>query len=160
MEIVPFIITYNGMATGSCVTQCAEYLMNDAPDFGAAIKRVDIYAHCQTSDAVVASLASMDERFQQRINKLPMIRFRRKSQLVEISYASAFLYTDALFGKEKIPLSAANFGCLCREFAAALSLIQRRIKLSDDFDMDALNMQLQRRLASLEFSFSPNGQAN
>ena len=31
MEIVPFIITYNGMATGPTVKRCVEYLMTDSP---------------------------------------------------------------------------------------------------------------------------------
>ena len=60
MEVVPFVVTYNGMATGPCVKRCVEHLMADRQrSFGAAIERVDLYPHCQTREPIIAGLESM-----------------------------------------------------------------------------------------------------
>jgi hypothetical protein len=151
VDVVPFIVTCNSMATGPWVKRCAEYLMAGAPPgFGAAIERVDIYAHCQTREPIVASLAFMSERFQSRLATLPFLRFRRKARLFEVAYASGFVYAKSMFGAAEGSLSPADFKGLCREFAEALSLIRHRLKRSDDFDSDALNVHLQRRIGSLE----------
>ncbi len=150
MEVVPFIVTYNGMAAGPCVNRCAEYVMSAAPQsFGAAIERVDIYAHCQTSEAITSSLRSMDKRFQVRLATLPYLRFRRKARLFEIAYASQFVFAEKLFESDEAVLSLTDFDRLCCEFAEALALIRRRVKPSDDFDLDGLDLHIRRRIQSL-----------
>ena len=47
-------------------------------------------------------------------------------------------------------LSPSEFGLLCREFAATLSLVRRRVKKSDDFNADAFEAHLKRRVDSLD----------
>jgi hypothetical protein len=149
MEVVPFVVKYNGMTTGPCIKRCVELLMTDAPSFGAAIERVDLYPHCQTREPIIAGLEFMRDRFQDRLATLPFIRFRRKARLFEVAYASAWVHSDAMFGASVVELPPAEFVCLCREFAAALSLIRRRVKRSDAFDMVGFETHLQRRLESL-----------
>jgi hypothetical protein len=122
MDVVPFIVTYNGIATGPCVNRCAEYLMaGSPPSFGAAIERVDIYAHCQTREPIIDSLTFMFERFQKRLTTLPFLRFRRKARLFEVAYLSGFVYAETLFHSAEASLSLADFNGLCREFAEALT---------------------------------------
>jgi hypothetical protein len=151
VEVVPFIVTYNGMASGPCVNRCVEHLMAGAPpSFGAAIERVDIYAHCQTREPVIYSLAFMYERFQGRLTTLPFLRFRRKTRLFEVAYASKLVHAEAMFRSAKTALPPADFNCVCREFADALSLIRHRVKRSDNFDLDGLDAQLKRQLEFLE----------
>jgi hypothetical protein len=150
VDVVPYIVTYNGMATGPCVDRCVESLMAGAPpSFGAAIEQVEIYAHCRTREPIIASLSLMHERFQRRLTTLPFLRFRRRTRLFVVAYASELLY-EALFRSDEAPLSPADFHRLCREFAGALSLIRRRVRRSDDFDLDGLDGHLRRRIESLE----------
>jgi hypothetical protein len=86
VKVVPFIVTYNGMASGPCLNRCVEHLTaGTPPSFGAAIERVDIYAHCQTRDPVNPSLGFMYDRFQSRLTTLPFLRFRRKTRLFEVA---------------------------------------------------------------------------
>lgn len=150
MKIVPFIVTYNGMAAGPCINRCIEYLTAGGPaSFGTALERIDIYARCQTRDRMIPGLESMEDRFQAGLTTLPFIRFRRKARLFELSYASKWVHSSKFFGASRIELSPSEFDCLCREFAIALSWVRRRIKPSDDFDVDAFEVQLERRIASL-----------
>lgn len=150
MEVVPWVITYNGMATGPCVYRCVEYLLGEPPrGFGTAIEQVDLYLHCQTCDPILSDLDGMRDRFQARLATLPFIRFRRTRRLFEVAYASRLMHREELFGADKVALSTAEFGRLCREFAAALLLVRRRLKRSDDFDLAGLEAHLQRQLALL-----------
>jgi hypothetical protein len=149
VEVVPFVVTYNGMATGPAIKRCVEHLMADAPDFGLAIERVDLYVHCQTRDPIIAGLASMESRFQTRLATLPFVRFRRTDRLFEVAYASRWVHSDALFGAARVELPEAEFACLCREFAAALLLVRRRVKRADAFDAARLEAHLQQQLGLL-----------
>ena len=150
MEVVPFVVTYNGMATAPAFKRCVEYLLGKRPQsFGAMIERVNLYPHCQTSEPIIVGLEPMLDRFQARLATLPFVRFRRKLRLFEVAYASQWVHSEAVFGASKVELSPAEFGCLCREFVAALSLIRRRVKETDAFDVAGLEAHLQRRLGSL-----------
>ncbi len=150
MEVVPFIVTYNGMATGPCINQCVDHLMEDAPPFGRAINRVDLYPRCQTRDPILPGLEFMMERFQTGLETLPFIRFRRKARLFEVSFASQWIHSEAMFGSANIDLSPAEFRCVCYEFAEALLLVRQRVKPSDEFDVARLESHLLHRLKLLQ----------
>jgi hypothetical protein len=150
VEVVPFVVTYNGMATGPCLKRCMEHLLGKRPrSFGAAIERVELYAHCQTRDPIIHGLESMRDRFHARLATLPLVWFRRARRLLEVAYASQLVHREELFGAAEADLSAAEFVGLCREFAAALLLVRRRLERSDVFDLAGLEEHLQRRLALL-----------
>jgi hypothetical protein len=150
VEVVPFVVTYNGMATGPAIKRCVAFLLGKRPrGFGAAIERVDLYPHCQTREPILAGLEAMRYGFEARLASLPFVRFRRKIRLFEVAYASQWVHSEAMIGSSETALSPAEFDCLCREFAAALSLIRRRVKRTDDFDVAGLEAHLQRRLESL-----------
>lgn len=150
MKVVPWVVTYNGMATGPCVCRCIQHLMGKRPrGFGTAIKQVELYPHCQTRDRVLPTLGRMNDRFQTRLDTLPFVRFFRSRRLFQVAYTSAFVHREALFGAAKTKLPPAEFALLCREFAGALLLVRRRLKRTDDFDAAGLEAHLQRRLALL-----------
>lgn len=150
MEVVPFVVTYNGMATGPAIKRCVEHLMADAPAFGAAVERMELYPHCHTREPLVAGLGAIAARFQDRLATLPFVRFRRTRRLFEVAYASSFVHRDDLFGAAKIELPSVEFCGLCQEFAAAMLQVRRRLKSSDEFDASGLEAHLQHRLALLK----------
>jgi hypothetical protein len=150
MRIEPSVIFYNGMASGPELKRCTAFLLVDMPQYlGSAIERVDLYPRCQTSDPIEQSLLQLNATFQENLQNLPYVRFRRKEKLFEVSYVSKFVYSSSMFGKEKIPLPPPDFECLCREFAWALAQARRRLKKTDDFNIAALEKHLEDRLATL-----------
>jgi hypothetical protein len=152
-------VTYNGMASGPCITRCSDYLTpnSDIP-LGTAIEQIDIYARCQTLDPVIPGLDFMNDRFQAGLRTLPFIRFRRKAKLFELSYASRWTHTKEMFGSSDIELAPHEFSCICREFAEALLLIRGRLKASDDFDVDLFEKLLQRRVDDLDRHTESDGE--
>ncbi|QDV69910.1 hypothetical protein Poly24_36280 [Rosistilla carotiformis] len=151
MKIVPLIVTYNGGASGPCIMRCVDFLMAGEPDsFGNAIEQIDIYPRCQTRDPIITGLEFMLDRFQEGLATLPFIRFRRKARLFEVSYASAWVHSDSMFRSSITTLPPSEFDCLVREFATALSFVRSRVKKSDDFDVDAFDAHVRRRVESLD----------
>lgn len=147
VKVVPWVVTYNGMATGPCVYRCVAHLLGKRPrSFGAAIKQIELYPHCQTRERTLPTLEGIRKRFQTRLSTLPFVRFYRTRRLLEVAYASEFVHREELFEAATIELDPAEFDTLCREFAAALLLVRRRLKRSDDFDAAGLEAHLQRRL--------------
>ena len=139
------------MAYGPCITRCSDYLAPEGADsFGTAIEQIDIYARCQTRDPIIPGLEFMDDRFQAGLKTLPFIRFRRKARLFELSYASDWIHSSEMFGAANIELAPHEFSCLCREFSATLFSMRRRLKKSDDFDVDLFETILQRRVENLD----------
>ncbi len=150
MKIFAYIVTYNGGGSGPCIMQCVEYLTAGGPaTFGTAIEQIEIYPRCQTRDPIAPGCEFLMDRFQAGLATLPFIRFRRKPKLFEVSYASEWLFSKEMFGAEMIELPPSEFNCLVREFAAALSLVRRRVKKSDDFDVDGFEAHLQCRVEDL-----------
>ena len=151
LKIVPYIVTYNGMAYGPCITRCSDYLAPEgAGSFGTAIEQIDIYARCQTRDPIIPGLEFMVDRFQAGLKTLPFIRFRRKARIFELSYASDWIHSSEMFGAADVGLAPDEFSCLCREFSAALFLLRRRLKKSDDFDVELFETILKRRVEDLD----------
>lgn len=150
MKVVPWVVTYNAMATGPCVSRCVTHLMGKRPkSLGTAIELVELYPHCQSRERVLPTLGNMRDRFQVRLGTLPLVRFYRTRRRFTVSYSSAFIFRDELFGAAKIELPTNEFGLLCREFADALLLVRLRLKRSDNFDLAALEEHLKQRLALL-----------
>ena len=151
MKILAYMVTYDSGGSGPCIMRCVEYLTGGAPEtFGTAIDQIEIYPRCQSRDPIAPGSEFLIERFQEGLATLPFIRFRRKAKLVEISYASQWLFSKDFFAASDIELPANEFNCLVREFAAALSMVRKRVTKSDDFDVDAFEAHLQRRVQDLD----------
>ncbi len=150
MKIIPLIVTCNGGGSGPCIMRCVEYLIGEGPvSFGTAIEKIELYPRCQTRDPIILGDEFLMDRFQAGLATLPFLRFSRKARLFEISYASEWVYSKAMFGASIIELPSSEFQLFCREFANALSLVRRRIKKSDDFDVEGFEAHLHRRIEQL-----------
>jgi hypothetical protein len=152
VEVVPWLVTYNSMMTGPCMYRCVEHLLGVPPrGFGSAIKDVELQPHCHTRHVVLPNLDGTWDRFQAGLGRLPFVRFYRTRQRFVVHYASALIHREELFGVDKKELPPHEFTLLCWEFAAALLMVRRRLKPTDDFDLVGLEMHLQQRLALLPF---------
>ncbi len=153
MKIYVQIVTYNEGGGHPAISYLGDYLLLGAPaSFGSAIENVDIYAHFQSKERPKSTLESLADRFRTRIETLPLLWFKRKRRLIEIAYFCKFAYAEDVFEPKSKRLSLSLFHEGCREIVTALSLIQKRLKRSDDFDFGAFDSYLQRRLDELPTS--------
>ena len=151
MQIFAYMVTYDGGGSGPCIMRCIEYLTAGAPEsFGTAIEQIEIYPRCQSRDPIAPDSEFLSDRFQAGLATLPFVRFRRKSKLVEVSYASEWLFSKEHFSASETELPTNEFKCLVREFAEALLMVRQRITKSDDFDLNAFEAHIRRRLEDLD----------
>jgi hypothetical protein len=147
MRVTVWMVTYNEMGSGPCIQKCVDFLLAQAPmDLGDAIAEVDIYARCQTSEPIIASLKELYDRFQENLKTLPYLQFIRKRRRFDISYASRIVHEGAMFHSNDYALSVSDFRCLVGELAEALGLMRRRLKKSDQFDLDRFESHLRDRV--------------
>ena len=153
MKITFSLVTYNGMGGHPALSFVGDFLLLEAPtSFGEALATVDIYAHLQSSGPPLETLKSLRERFRERLKTLPLAWFRRKKCLLEIAYFSRVGTAEELLEQESKVISLIQFCDACREVVSLLSIIRKRLKKGDDFDKEALDSYLLRRLTELPTS--------
>jgi hypothetical protein len=144
------IVTYNGMGGHPVLSYVGDFLLLNAPgSFGSAITTVDIYAHVQSSGRPIKTLKLLADRFQKRLKTLPLMWFKRKKCLFEIAYFSKFADSAEIFERELQSVSLTLFHDACREIVSVLLMIRKRLKTTDDFEIDAFESYLHRRLGQL-----------
>ena len=149
LRIVPWIVTYNGMGTGSVVRVCIDFLLTKAPSFGTGIRQIDIYAHCQTRGRSIKGLNFMRNRFRANLLTLPKAWFKRNERLFEVAYFSRLCVLEDMFGPKGQPLNLRYFCMFCQEFASAMLMIEDRIRHVDRFDVAAFRKHIDQRLNEL-----------
>ena len=155
MNIHVLIVTYNGMGGHPVLSYIGHFLLLDAPEsFGSAIAMVDIYAHFQSNGPPKQTLERLGDRFRARLKTLPLVWFRRKKCLFEIAYFSKLGDAEEMFEKKSKPVSLSLFHDGCHEIVATLSMIRKRLNTADEFDYEAFDAHLQRRLSQLPTSIS------
>ena len=155
MKIHISIVTYNGGGGHPVLSFIGDFLLLNAPEsFGSAITSVEIYTHLRSSSPPHKSLEELRERSEARLKILPLAWFKRKNFLFEIAYLSELGDAEELFEQESKSISLSLFHDACREIVSVLSMIRKRLKAADDFDVEAFDSYLQRRLDQLPTSLS------
>lgn len=120
------------------LTAISLYLDREVRDCGDAIQGVEIYLHFPDFGPAAPTL---DELLQRHIDfraKLPFIKFYRSKRKIEIAISS-----DLTDWREywKLTANLSFFERAFDESLAALSLIRRKIKSSDSFEIEAFLTQ-------------------
>jgi hypothetical protein len=150
MNINVLLVTYNGMGGHPALSYVGNFLLIGAPaSFGPAITTVDIYVHFQSSGPPKEGLESLRERFQKRLTTLPLAWFKRKKHLFEIAYFSRIGTAEELFEREPRVVSLSQFRDACCEIVSMLLTMRRRLRVSDDFCIEAFESFMQERLSEL-----------
>ncbi len=153
MKIDISIVTYNGGGGHPVLSFVGDFLLLGAPNsFGSAITSVDMYAHLRSSRPAEESQEELRERFEERTKTLPLAWFKRKQFLFEIAYLSELGSAEDLFEQSSKSVSLSLFHDACREIVSAVSIMKKRLKKAADFDFDAFDSYLHRRLEQLPSS--------
>ena len=130
---------YGGHPTLSTIGQ---FLLRDAPDFGDAIKEIEITLHFPCAGPAKKTLEQLLEWHNSNRANLPKITYRRKKGMVDIHIASELM--DGRDWRRSPTLSLSLFERGVGEVIHALSLIGQRLKTTDAFDYDAFLSHCER----------------
>jgi hypothetical protein len=147
MKIETRIVTYNGMGGHPVLSFVGDFLLLEAPKtFGSAITSIEIYSNVRSIGPPKKGQKELLDRFEKRIKKLPLYRFRRKAFYFEIAYVSSLGSAEELFERESKTVSVSLFHDACQEIVSTLTAIKKSLKATDNFDFQAFASHLHRRL--------------
>jgi uncharacterized protein YfeS len=127
--------TYDSYGGHSTLSLIPDFLLTDAPLFGAAITELTITFHFATSGSPKYSLESLYEKFHAERLKLPKVLYRRNRGKMSVDVASNLIDgNDREYGRG-ISLSLFKKGVT--ETIESLRLMRFRLTAKDDFKLDA-----------------------
>lgn len=139
--------TYGGHSSFSLVGQ---YLESGQPDFGSAIREIDLNPYFVTPGEIIGSADSVTDLYGRFIATLPSRRFSRKKGKLELNYLSRL--GDSRLVEGYGPPKLDVFVAAAKEVAEHLASTGDSLKRSDDFDSPAFLAWIQRRLDTLPTS--------
>jgi uncharacterized protein YfeS len=144
-------VTYNGGGGHPVLSWIGDFLLLESHNrLGKAISKIELYPRVLSRGHPEKTLGSLFERFQDGLNELPRIWFKRKKGLVEIAYQCQIIDADEILGESKPKtVTYSQFGAACHEVVAVLKLLGKRLKPTDDFDFSAFERHLEKRLIHL-----------
>lgn len=125
--------SYNTYGASRIYSSVAALLSVRLGDYGPGIESIELVA-CLPSRRrkPLRTLESLFDQFHRHLDALPQVTFRRKLKRVEIRFRSEHFMAE---DNEAKP-SADKCNKACKEIAAALQLLKKRIKPSDHFEVD------------------------
>lgn len=132
------LVSYNGMGGHHTLSFVGDLLLGlPRPSFGTAVGQIEAYAHLDSDGSTLPTLERLRQRFRDRVATMPQAWFRRKTKRIELAYHSRLGSADDLLkgksrrtGSKDIPLIRRAYS----ELAAALEVVRKRVRPTDDFD--------------------------
>ncbi len=102
-------------------------------EYGASVQSIELTVWLPNRLARVRPASEwMFDSFQKGVKKLPIVAFRRKLRRIEIAFLSEYFFGDV---EHEAKPSAQKCNLAAREVVQALTLLEKRIKPADDFDV-------------------------
>ena len=135
MEFYVMAKSYNCYGGHTTLSPIGNFLLMGSKGFGDAVKEITVTLHLPCSGPPKKTLEQLLERHNSHRSTLPKITFHRAKGKVEINVAS-----ELMDGRDWMPsprLSLPLFGRGVEEVTQAISLMKKRLKTTDSFDLDA-----------------------
>lgn len=136
MDLCVMFRTYDGGGYNLTLSAAGDFLVQGAPDFGPAVKQIVVTLFLRHASAPRATLANCLKEHRQLRATLPKSVYWRAKGKVRIDVASGLLskYVWARKPRPSLPMFERGVD----EVTSALSLLSKRLKPSDAFDLAAL----------------------
>ncbi|MGA7881769.1 MAG: hypothetical protein WCD63_12970 [Terrimicrobiaceae bacterium] len=135
MEFYVMAKSYSCYGGHTTLSSIGDFLLKGARDFGDAIRELTVRLHFRDSGPPKKTLEQLLERHNSYRSTLPKITYRKANGKVEIDIASELM--DGRDWKPSPRLSLPLFQRGVDEVIQALSLLKKRLKDSDAFDLEA-----------------------
>lgn len=134
MEFYVMAKSYNCYGGHTTLSPIGDFLLRECPDLGDAIAEITVTLHFPSSGPPKKTLEDLLIRHNSHRATLPRITYRRAKRKVEIDIASQLM--DGRDWRPSPRLSLPLFERGVDEIIGALSLIRKRLKSPDAFDLD------------------------
>ena len=125
---------YNRYGGHQTFTPIGDYLTQDSPDFGGAVKEITVTLSFASAKLTNKDIKSLYEDHHKRRAALPKAVYRRASGKISIEVPCDIVDGDNLGDSPRLSLPLFKAGV--DEVIDALGWMKKRIKKTDDFDVD------------------------
>jgi uncharacterized protein YfeS len=143
LDFYVMIRTYHVYGGHRTLSLIGDFLLVDAPAFGAAVRDLTITFHFSTPGPPKYSLDDAFKNFHANLLKLPKVVFRRNREKMDIQVASDLVDGHEFERFRGLSLSLFKRGVA--ETVSAIHLMAPKLTSNDDFDVDALINHCERR---------------
>lgn len=146
MEVFVSTNAYNSYGGSSLYSPLSDLLTLHIGEYGSAIEETEIVAYLRSkSRRFRPTLEELFDQFHKYIESLPRIAFRRKLKRVKIEFMSEHFTAEDV--DDRSP-SVEKRSLAAQEVAAVLPLLRKRIKASDEFDLERFLADVSEILAT------------
>lgn len=146
--------TYRSYGGHRSITLLSDILEDLSLDFGSAIKDIDVTMHFYHSGPAKKTLEQSMDSFNKNLQALPKCKFYRKKQSISLEFQAKF--TDGIeIEKSKEPPITIKPDWLkgaLEDFIENLSVIKKKLKKADDFDLESFESFLREYLEQIPTS--------
>ena len=140
------IVFYNGMSGHPAISYAGQFLMGAADeDFAPGIKDIELFAHVASTNCN-QSLHAMWQRFEERVDTLPLALIKRRESLIEVAFRSKLGTEEQLVGDNRLPSTATMFADACAEVIEVLTFASDILKNAKGVDWAKLLRHVNQRL--------------
>ena len=151
MEVSVYYRLYNTYGGHKSITLAGYYLEYDIPDFGSAIKEIEITLYFYHDGPARKTLEDMQAKFHENLSSLPKCTFYRKKGRVTLDFEAKFTtgYEIEKNYKPPIEINPEWVKATLSEIINHLYLIKPKIKKSDDFDFNSFEIYLNQKFENV-----------
>jgi uncharacterized protein YfeS len=134
--------TYDTGGASAIFTCIGDLLTIRVGDHGTAVESIEICVHLRSNDRKIQpTLEDLFDQYHEYLKTLPVVIFRRRLKRIEIGFLSEHFTAD---DNESSKLSVEKRRIAMKEVGDALRLVKRRVKPSDDFNVDRFLMDVDK----------------
>ncbi len=117
------------------------------PDFGSGVTEIELHPYFRSTQPAKKTLENMYVKYHASLEDLPRLRFLRKKQRITIDFNSMIATAEEIskFGPPQLELFLEFY----HEVHTVLRDIKKKIKPSDEFDVDKFLAWVDRKKADL-----------
>jgi len=151
MDITVSHRLYNSFGGHKSISLVSELLEYKIPNFGDAIKELEITVHFYHDSPARKTLEKMQEEFHKNLEKLPKCTFYRKKQRLSLEIEGRFTtgYEIERNRKPPIQINPEWVKATLQEIISFAPLIKQKIKKSDKFDYSEFEDHLNATLNNI-----------
>jgi hypothetical protein len=156
LRVDTMIVTYNSMGGHRAISYAGALLLGPKPpSFGTAISLIEVYCHIDGPEPPAPTLGPLLTRYRARVKTMPLGTFYRQPKRVELALHSSLRPKKRLVGYDPSPASPADVAMVrtvYTEIASTFDLLRRKVKTTDDFDVERFLSYIRERAAELHAS--------
>jgi len=147
MDISVYMHCYNSFGGHATLSLVGSFISMGSPDFGSGVTEIEFHPYFRSTEPANKTLENMYVKYHASLEELPRLRFLRKKQRITFDFNSKIATAEQIskFDPPQLELFLGFY----HEVHTAIRDIKKKIKPSDEFDVDKFLAWVESKKADL-----------